>query len=151
MKKILIMLAIYSGLALVLTLVSCSKGDSTVSTQTDVQNHVQSGTWQITSFIDSGKDETSHFQGYSFTFGANNVLTATNNNGTVTGTWSTVENNGYYGDAGTVSMILQFNLTNDFESLSEDWLVVSQSSTRIELKHVSGGNGGTDYLTFEKI
>jgi hypothetical protein len=44
-----------------------------------------------------------------------------------------------------------FNLTNNFEDLNEDWHIVSQSSTRIELIHVSGGNGGTDTLTFERI
>jgi len=28
--------------------------------------------------------------------------------------------------------------------------VIQQSSTLIKLEDVSGGNGGTDYLTFEK-
>jgi hypothetical protein len=38
----------------------------------------------------------------------------------------------------------------DFEELSEDWSILSISPSKIELKHVSGGNGGTDFLTFEK-
>ena len=37
-----------------------------------------------------------------------------------------------------------------FEDLNDDWDFISQSSTKIELIDVSGGNGGTDYLTFEK-
>ena len=41
-------------------------------------------------------------------------------------------------------------LTNNFEELNDDWDVVSQSATKIELIDVSGGNGGTDYLTFER-
>jgi hypothetical protein len=40
-------------------------------------------------------------------------------------------------------------LTNDFEDLNDDWDIISHSPTKIELKDVSGGNGGTDYLTFE--
>ncbi|MEZ4988540.1 MAG: hypothetical protein R2795_26535 [Saprospiraceae bacterium] len=42
-------------------------------------------------------------------------------------------------------------MSNRFEELNEDWEIISQSDTRIELVHVSGGNGGTDYLTFERI
>jgi len=42
------------------------------------------------------------------------------------------------------------NLTNDFEDLNDDWDFISQSATKVELIDVSGGNGGTDYLTFEK-
>ena len=38
----------------------------------------------------------------------------------------------------------------DFADLSDDWSIVSVSTTKIELIDVSGGNGGTDYLTFEK-
>lgn len=43
-----------------------------------------------------------------------------------------------------------FNLSNEFEDLSDDWDIISQSSTKIELIDVSGGNGGTDYLSFQK-
>jgi hypothetical protein len=39
---------------------------------------------------------------------------------------------------------------NDFEDLNDDWDIISRSSTKIELIDISGGNGGTDYLTFEK-
>ena len=41
--------------------------------------------------------------------------------------------------------------TNDFEDLNDDWDIVSISNNKIELTDVSGGNGGTDFLTFEKI
>jgi hypothetical protein len=37
------------------------------------------------------------------------------------------------------------------DDLSDDWDILSYSATKIELIDVSGGNGGTDYLTFEKI
>jgi hypothetical protein len=38
----------------------------------------------------------------------------------------------------------------DFENLSDDWDFILYKSTKIELIDMSGGNGGTDYLTFEK-
>ena len=41
--------------------------------------------------------------------------------------------------------------TSDFDDLIDDWDFLSVSQTKIELFDVSGGDGTTDYLTFEKI
>jgi hypothetical protein len=38
----------------------------------------------------------------------------------------------------------------EFADLTDDWDVAERTGTRIKLVDVSGGNGGTDYLTFEK-
>ena len=55
---------------------------------------------------------------------------------------------------GTSSGDIDFNIffasPADFSELSEDWDIITNSSSKIELMHVSGGNGGTDLLTFEK-
>jgi len=138
--------------ASLLALTSCSNGDPVISpnSPSGIQNTVQSGNWRITSFIDSGKDETNHFQGFSFTFGVNNALTAANGSNSYVGTWNITDSNSNDDNISDLHFIIQFNLTNDFESLNEDWQIVSRTSTRIDLIHVSGGNGGTDYLTFEK-
>jgi hypothetical protein len=49
-------------------------------------------------------------------------------------------------------MDLTFGATDGpFESITDDWDVLSASSSKIELKHTSGGDGSIDYLTFEKI
>ena len=37
------------------------------------------------------------------------------------------------------------------DDLTDEWDIVSQSETEIKLVDVSGGNGGTDYVTFTKI
>ena len=134
------------------SLASCSKDDSSNDNSvTNVQNTVQSGAWRITSFIDSGNDETNHFNGFSFTFATNNVISATNGNATYTGTWSIDDDNSNDDSIEDLHFNINFNLTNDFEELNEDWNIISRTSTRIELIHVSGGNGGTDYLTLEKV
>lgn len=56
--------------------------------------------------------------------------------------------------SGTSSGDIDFNIffasPADFNELSEDWDIITNSSTKIELMHESGGNGGTDLLTFEK-
>ena len=52
--------------------------------------------------------------------------------------------------SGDIDFNIFFGSPADFAELSEDWDIISHSATKIELKHVSGGNGGTDLLTFEK-
>ena len=116
-----------------------------------IENYVQSGTWRITSYVDSGQDETNDFNGYTFTFGSDGTLTAENGTNTMTGTWSVTDDS-----SSSSSSDIDFNIffpvpdTNDFEDLNDDWDIVSSMSTKLELIDVSGGNGGTDTLTFEK-
>jgi hypothetical protein len=132
---------------------SCSNSgdDQADLQQAIVQENLQSGEWRITSFIDSGKDETSHFNGYTFRFDQNGSLISTNGNLTYTGSWSITDSNSNDDSPDTdIDFNILFTGDNHFEDLSEDWHIVSQSETKIVLIHVSGGNGGTDNLTFEK-
>jgi hypothetical protein len=152
-KKIKIIL--FFVLAALLTVTSCSSNDDDNAPPIDqiqiqVENNVQQGTWRITKFIDSGDDETNHFTGYNFTFGSNGSLTAANGSNTFNGTWSVTDSNSNDDSPNDLEFNINFNLTNDFEALNDDWDFVSQSPTKIELIDISGGNGGTDYLTFEK-
>ena len=120
-----------------------------------IKTIVESGTWRITSFIDSGIDETNHFTGYSFTFNSNGTLTASNGSNTVSGTWSVTDSSNSNDDSNNNSDI-DFNIffaspANFNDDLTEDWEIVTRSASKIELIHISGGNGGTDTLTFVKI
>lgn len=128
----------------------CSNDDSPNSVDpTPVINAAASGTWRVTLFNDSGTDETSHFTGYNFTFGANNVLTATNGTNTYTGSWSvTSDDSGDDSPGNDLDFNIAFSSPADFTDLTEDWNIISYSTTEIKLIHVSGGGGGTDYLTF---
>ena len=130
---------------------SCSSDDDNSTdndTQTQVENNVESGTWRITKFIDSGDDETNHYNGYNFTFNSSGVLNASNGTNSYNGTWSITDSSSSSSD--DLDFNISFASPPDFEELSDDWDFISQTSTKIELIDVSGGNGGTDYLTFEK-
>nr|WP_321234074.1 hypothetical protein [uncultured Psychroserpens sp.] len=122
----------------------------------EIESDVQSGTWRITNFNDSGQNETSDFNGYDFSFNADGSLLASNGSNTMTGTWSVTDDSNSSSDDSNDDDDIDFNIffpvseSNDFEDLNDDWDVVMTSSTRIELIDVSGGNGGTDILTFEK-
>lgn len=142
-----------------LLLAGCSKDNTNVTDNTaqiqQTQNFASAGNWRITNFNDSGQDETSHFEGYNFTFGDAGVLTATNGTNTLNGSWSVTDDSNSDDDSSNDDDI-NFNIffsvpdTNDFEDLNDDWHIVFTATTKIELRDISGGNGGTDLLTFEK-
>lgn len=144
------------GLTLALVFSACKKDDNSSgsSSNTTIQNQVQSnlssGSWRITRFIDSGTDETNHFSGYNFTFNSSGVLSSSNGSSTYNGTWSITDSNSQDDSQDDLDFNIYFNLTNDFQDLNDDWDFISQSASKIELVDVSGGNGGVDYLTFEK-
>jgi len=151
MKTKILIFACFFGLLTI----SCSNDNNSSDNilQNQIKSNVQSGTWRITKFIDSGTDETNHFTGYNFTFNSSGVLNANNGTNNYNGTWSITDNNNSQDDDNSqddLDFNINFNLTNDFEDLNDDWDFISRSSTKIELIDISGGNGGIDYLTFEK-
>ena len=118
-----------------------------------IQDQIMDGTWRVTNFIDSGQDETSDFSGYNFTFSSNDNLSATNGSTTETGNWSvTNSSSSSSSNSDDIDFNINFNVpdTNDFDDLNDDWDIVSHTDTKIVLIDISGGNGGTDNLTFEK-
>ena len=133
---------------------SCSddNDDSSNSnlTVSNVVNTVNDSTWRVTLFEEDGNDQTSNFTGYNFTFGANNVLTASNGTATNTGMWS-VTNSGSDDDSPSdIDFNIVFSSPVNFEEISEDWDILERTNTRLRLRHVSGGDGSTDLLTLEK-
>lgn len=160
-KKIGIILGLIVMTCL-LSLYGCSKSDNATadtntSTAEQVANVAKSGTWRVTYFYDTDQEETGNFSGFSFTFNEDGTLVAVNGTTTVTGTWSITDNSGSSSDDDGSSsdndndFNIFFSSPDTFQDLSDDWDIVSISSDKIELIDVSGGNGGTDYLTFTKM
>lgn len=145
-------------------LLACSKDDDKNNNDADgnsadqVREIATNGTWRVSYFFDTDKDETANFTGYIFTFGTDGKLTATKGTTTVTGNWSVIDDdiNSSSDDDGNSSDDDDFNIffpvpeSSDFEDLNDDWDIISATANKIELTDVSGGNGGTDFLTFEK-
>ena len=122
----------------------------------EIQSNVESGTWRVTSYIDSGEDETNDFNGFSFNFESNGTVTATNESVTKTGTWSITDDDSNDDSSSSSNDDIDFNIffqvpeTDDFEDLNDDWDIISHTNSRIELRDISGGDGSTDNLIFEK-
>ena len=153
MKKVLLIPMLFCLFMLNVASMCSSDDNSSSSSQdpTPVINAATQGTWRVTSYVDSGTDETNHFTGYNFTFSNGGVLTATNGSNTVTGTWSVLNDDS---NDDSPSNDLDFNIgftaPANFADLTDDWDIVSYSETTISLIEVSGGNGGTDTLVFTK-
>ncbi len=143
MKKIVIVL-----FAITFALGSCTassrSSNNNTTTPAQVIQTVQSGAWKISYFFDSGKNETNNYNNYLFTFQSNGTLTASNGSNTVNGTWSSGN------DDSQTKLDISLGNTNPWDDISDDWHVIAQSSTQIQLQDVSGGNGDIDYLTFTK-
>ena len=139
-------------LVLSVSLYSCSSNssDNLPMDTTQIEENVQNSTWRITKFIDSDNDETNHYTGFNFTFEDNGILTTTNGTNTYQGNWSITDSNSNDDSLNDLDFNIFFSVPSDFEELSDDWDFISQTSSKIELIDISGGNGGTDYLTFEK-
>lgn len=135
------------------TLSMCSIDDDSPNQSvnpTDIINIVNSGTWRITYYYDTDHEETTSINGYNFTFGASNVLTASNGTNNYTGTWSVIDSNSNDDSISDLDFNILFSSPAQFVELTDDWEIIEKSATIIKLKDVSGGNGGIDYLTFTK-
>jgi hypothetical protein len=136
------------GLALIVGLASCKKDDkktddTSAAGSSNITNIVEQDSWKVTLYNDSGSDKTSSYNGYVFTFKSGTV-SASKAGSTVTGTYA------YKLDDSKHKLVLNFASPASFSELSDDWHIVEQTTTKIRLEDVSGGNGGTDLLTFEK-
>lgn len=130
----------------ILFMTACSNDDDNNNTITtgSVTSTLIDGNWRVTYYWDNNQDETSDYNGYTFTFGNGSVLTAMRSGTPTVGSWSTLV------DDGKVKLVILFSSPADLIEISDDWEVTERTNTRIKLKDVSGGSGEIDYLTFEK-
>jgi len=174
----------------------------TVSQLTDVLTECSN--WFVEKLERNDSDLEGNYNGYDFNFAADGSVTVTSGSSTYTGTWvangsgnniqvvltimdlmdiedtwtlheielangesqvdlridgndrlrfrngCTIGNFSGGTSSGDIDFNIFFASPVDFSELSEDWDIITNSSSKIELIHVSGGNGGTDLLTFEK-
>lgn len=141
----------------VLLFVACDKNETeseiTPADASAVKAAMATGQWEISYYSDSDIDETTDFDGFIFSFIDTGVLSVTDGSSSLSGAWSVTDSDS--NDDSTIGSDLDFNILFNgselFEELSDDWEIVKYSNTKIELLDVSGGDGSTDYLTFEKL
>ncbi len=103
------------------------------------------GQWKVSYFFDK-QEETGNYNGYTFEFGPNGELTATQGTQVWTGTWST----GFDDSKDKFLMDFAGAHPSALEELEEDWLIIEQTDSFMHFEHTSGGNGDTDVAQFTK-
>jgi hypothetical protein len=146
MKKILLPVIALGLLA------ACSKWNNS---QNQINKTAIDGTWIVSSYIDDGDDETADFTTFRLDFLDDGTLNATDlvssNSNPYTGTWSITDSNSNDDDSlDDLDYNINFAVGNKLDDLSDDWDIISYTDTEIKLIDVSGGGGGTDYLTLTK-
>ena len=112
------------------------------SSSTAAANTLTAGSWRVTLFTDSGNDETSDFNGYSFTFSSNGNIQAVKNSVTTTGSWSTTSSK-FIIDLGPKT-----DANKPLGELTDDWKVIS--NTDVEIKLTDDNPSSNEFLTFSK-
>lgn len=138
-KKVLLFTVIMG----LMGLTACKKNKKQ---QKDIEKSIQEGNWKVTKFVDSGEDETYHFTSYTFTFDNSGTITAINGSFSNNGTWSIKADDS---DDDLDFNLFFSNVSNNFDELNDDWDILSNSKTKIELID-RDDDGNHDYLTFEK-
>jgi hypothetical protein len=135
---------IVTVIALLMTSLLWSCDDNSDSSPDNSAPILKDGTWIITNFNEDGQDHTNYFSGYSFDFRDAGVVKASSGTNVISGIWIIRK------DSGKTKLDLNFGNIPKFEELNEDWEIVSQNSTKMDLKDVSGGDGDISFLTFQK-
>ncbi|MCW5520948.1 hypothetical protein J1N09_13950 [Aureitalea sp. L0-47] len=103
------------------------------------------GLWFVAEYLDDGFDETGIYNGYQLDFSAGGSVTASNGGNNFNGTWSVIDT------GGDLDLMLDFGTQIPFDEFNDDWDVLNFTTTLVELEDVSGGGGGTDNLTLQKL
>ncbi len=124
----------------VLSEANCEDDDDPIDT-TQLEDDLTTGVWYITYYFDD-TDQTDAFQGYEFSFAANNTAQASSDSNTVNGSWM-------FTSETPIELILFFGNNAPFDELDEDWEILEATDEIFRLRDLSG-DGSTDFLTFER-
>jgi hypothetical protein len=105
-------------------------------------DNLSDGTWKIALFTDSGNDETTDFNGYSFVFGEGGILVAIKNSASQTGTWSRGSNDF------NIDLGAKTDTNKPLGELTDNWDIISVSATEIKLQ--DDNPSSAEFLTFQK-
>jgi hypothetical protein len=147
MKTIKLIPIIFALLLTGIAFTSCSKDSATTAGTTVATSIILvQGTWKVTYFNDSGTEGTANYNGYIFSFVSGGSVSIINGSIVYNGTWTT------HSDDSQNKLYMNFGVTTSpMAELEKDWHIVEKTSTKLRMEDVSGGAGGTDYLTIERI
>ena len=110
----------------------------------DIATVLSDGLWFVAGYFEDADDQTADYNGYTLDFDAIAGTVVADNGTAIYGTWQVL--------SGGNVVALNFGASFPFAELNDDdWDVISVTSTQVIIRDVSGGGGGIDTLTLEKI
>ena len=110
----------------------------------DLEAILTDGLWIVSSYTEDADDQTSDYAGYELDFNMDGTVSASNGSNINNGTWSVISSGN--------QMTLDFGTDIPFSEFNdEDWDVISVSNSQVIIQDVSGGDGGIDTLTRQKL
>ncbi|WP_323789160.1 hypothetical protein [Psychroserpens sp.] len=110
----------------------------------DLEDILTDGLWIVASYTEDADDQTGNYSGYQLDFDPAGTVVADNGSNPNNGTWMVISSGN--------QMVLDFGIAIPFEEFNDDdWDVISVSATEVVIQDVSGGGGGTDTLTLQKL
>ncbi len=122
--------------------IDCDDDNNNFDEEAFVENLTE-GVWYVTNYFDD-IDQTALFADYEFSFDTDETTQAVNSSQTINGTW------GLDSSDDDPELTLFYGTTNPFDELDDDWDIVEYNENIIRLRDVSGGDGSTDILVFER-
>lgn len=113
--------------------------DDSGPTKQVIESRLKESQWKI-----NFPPEKDHFTSYSFTFNNDGSIIAVEDNGSISGTWSTFNSRN-----GELRLNIEFPAEVPFDALNDDWVIVETTDRSIILKDV--GSTAVDKVTFEKV
>jgi len=134
------------ALASLFMIVSCSKStDETINP--DSKTGQVTGSFKVTSYLDSGKDETTDYSAYSFSFNSDGTFTASAGSAGFAGSWQ-LGNSGSDDDNSSNRLLITITGNKQMDDLSHNWLIVSLDNTTIHL--VDDNPASMEEITFTR-
>jgi len=133
-------------LILPLFFAACSKNNDDPGSNATLTSIITQGTWVVHFYQNDGKDETSNYTGYVFTFNTNGSMGAEKAANNTAGTWS--ESTDSYSKTKLVFTWVGGGIPVELLEIEEDWVLKAKSSTLVELTNT--GSSGTSELHLHK-
>ena len=121
----------------------CKKEDQISPSNTIINTIVMPGDWRVSKLVKHSADETNQLKSYVFKLNTNGTIVAVKNGVAVNGAWSTAR------DGDHLKLTIYFSGA-PLNELNNDWRVMNQTNTTIELQYFRGENDGIDFLTFQQ-
>jgi hypothetical protein len=108
------------------------------------------GTWRITYYWNRDHEETVNFNGYNFTFGADNILTVTNGVNNYTGYWNVTENNSSTNSTADLRFNFAFTSPPVFRDIPDNWNFGTLYGGEMQFTYLIESENKAYYITFTK-